>query len=448
MGAGGVSIFKRVWYINVLPSAAAYIRRADAANVDGTERRDGDRMADLELEKLRIERSALRPKGRKRKRLAWGLLAAVSAGAAATLYQQGWLTPAAEVQTAVVQTLYPSQTFTLLNASGYVVADRKSAVASKVTGRLVFLGVEEGSRVKEGQIIARLESRDSAAARDRAAQNVAVARYHLEQAQAELTNATLDYERKKSLVERGTIARSAFDTAEARYRSARASVEALAAALRAAQAALEEAGVLLDYANIRAPFDAVVLTKNADIGDIVTPLAATADAKAAVVTIADMNSLLAEVDVSESNIAQVKVGQPCEIRLDAFADKRFPARVHMILPTADRSKASVTVKVAFVERDPRVLPEMSAKVAFLSREPAAGENTPFRAAPAAAVTPRNGRHVVFLVEADHVREVAVETGRRFGEMVELRDGPPVASRIATAPLDRLKDGTRISVPKQ
>ena len=405
-------------------------------------------MPDLELEKLRIEKTAGRTRGRRKNRIAWGLVGACLAAAAAVLYHQGWLTPAVQVQAAVVQTLYPSQTFTLLNASGYVVADRKSAVASKVTGRLVFLGVEEGSRVKEGQIIARLESRDSAAARDRAAQNVTVARYQLEQAQAELANAALDYERKKNLVERGTIARSAFDTAEARYRSARASVEALTAALRAAQAALEEAGVLLDYANIRAPFDAVVLTKNADIGDIVTPLAATADAKAAVVTIADMNSLLAEVDVSESNIAQVKVGQPCEIRLDALADTRFPARVHMILPTADRSKASITVKVAFVERDPRVLPEMSAKVAFLSREPAADENTPFRAAPAAALTPRNGQQILFLIEADHVREVAVETGRRFGEMVELRDGPPAGSRIVTAPLDRLKDGTRISTPKQ
>jgi RND family efflux transporter MFP subunit len=405
-------------------------------------------MSDMELEKLRIDKTHARPAARRKKRILWGVVSGCLVATAALLYQQGMLTPAVEVQAAVVQTMYPSQTFTLLNASGYVVADRKSAVASKVTGRLVFLGVEEGSRVKEGQVIARLESRDAAAARDRAAQNVSVARFNLEQSQAELANATLDYERKKNLAERGTIARSAFDTAEARYRSARASVEALAAALRAAQAALQEASVLLDYSNIRAPFDAVVLTKNADIGDIVTPLAATADAKAAVVTIADMNSLLAEVDVSESNIAQVKVGQPCEIRLDAFPDTRFPARVHMILPTADRSKASITVKVAFLERDPRVLPEMSAKVAFLSREPAADEQSPFRAVPAAAVVQRNGTPRVFLIQGDHVRGVAVETGRRFGEMVELRDGPPVASRIATAPLDQLMDGTRVSIPKK
>jgi len=405
-------------------------------------------MPDLELEKLRIEKSALRPRARKRKRLVWAALTVVLAGALSALYRQGLLTPAVEVQAAVVQNVYPSQGLTLLSASGYVVADRKSAVASKLTGRLVYLGVEEGSRVKEGQIIARLESRDAAAARDRALQNVAVARYNLEQARAELDNAILDYERKKTLAATGTIARSAFDTAEARYKTAKASVEALSAAGRATQAALEEANVLLDYTNIRAPFDAVVLTKNADIGDIVTPLAATADAKAAVVTIADMGSLLVEVDVSESNIAQVRVEQPCEIRLDAFPDTRFPGRVHMILPTADRSKASITVKVAFLEREPRVLPEMSAKVAFLSRAVGAGEQAPVRAVPAAAVGARDGKEVVFLIQGDQVREVSVELGRRLGEMVELREGPAVGNRIAASPVDRLKDGARVSIPKQ
>lgn len=405
-------------------------------------------MPDSELEKLRIEKSALRPRSRKRRWLTWAVVTLALAGILGALYRQGLLTPAVEIQASVVQTLYPSQTFTLLNASGYVVADRKSAVASKVTGRLVFMGVEEGSQVKEGQVIARLESRDAVAARERAAQNVTVARHHLEQARAELENAMLDYDRKKNLVERGTIARSAFDAAEARFRTARAAVEALSASQRAAQAALEEATVLLDYTNIRAPFDAVVLTKNADIGDIVTPLAATADAKAAVVTVADMNSLIVEVDVSESNISQVKVGQPCEIRLDAFADTRFPGRAHMILPTADRSKASITVKVAFNERDPAVLPEMSAKVAFLARPPTDDERTSFRAAPAAAVVERNGRPIVFWVQGDNVREAAVQLGRRFGEMVEMKEGPPVGSRIALAPLERLKDGVRISIAKQ
>ena len=405
-------------------------------------------MSQSDLEKLRIEKPSLRTGAVRTKRLRWAAVLLVLLAAAAWAYRQGWFTPAVEIQTAVVQKIFPSQALTLIHASGYVVADRKSAVASKVTGRLVFIGVEEGSRVREGQVIARLESKDAAAACERARHNVEVARHHLEQARAELANAGLDYERKKTLAAAGTIARSVFDTAEARFRTARASVEGLAAALRASQAALEEAGVQLDYTQIRAPFDAVVLTKNADIGDIVTPLAATADAKAAVVTIADMDSLRVEVDVSESNIARVAAGQPCEIRLDAFPDARFPGRVHMILPTADRSKASIAVKVAFVERDAAVLPEMSAKVAFLSREPGPEETVPVRAAPAAAVAEGSGLSRVFVLEGDAVRAVPVTLGRQLGEMVELREGPAVGSRIAVSPLEKLRDGTRVSVPRK
>ncbi len=405
-------------------------------------------MSQIELEKLRIDKSALRPGGGRKKRLAWAVVLMLLLAAAAAAYRQGWLAPAVEIQTALVQNVYPSQALTLLNASGYVVADRKSAVASKVTGRLVFLGVEEGSRVMEGQIIARLESKDAAAARDRARHNVAVARYQLDQARAEKVNAGLDYERKQALVEKGTIARSLFDTAEARFRTAAAAEEGLSAALLAAKAALAEAEVLLDYTNIRAPFDAVVLTKNADIGDIVTPLAATADAKAAVVTIADMESLLVEVDVSEANIGRVAAGQPCEIRLDAFPDRRFPGRVHMVLPTADRSKASITVKVAFEERSAGVLPEMSAKVAFLARAVGPEERAPVAAVPASAVTQGGNGQRVFLLDGETVRAVPVTLGRRLGEMVELRAGPAIGSRIAAVPVEKLSDGSRVSVLKQ
>jgi RND family efflux transporter MFP subunit len=404
-------------------------------------------MADADLEKLRIRKPAAQPAGRRGRRIVWALLLSGLLAAAAVAYQTGWLSPAVEVQTAAVQKVFPAQTFTLLNASGYVVADRKSAVASKLTGRIVHLGVEEGSRVRAGEVIAKLESRDAAAARDRAAQNVQVARHNLEQARAELENASRDYERKRALVERGTIARSVFDTAEARFRTARAAVEALTAAGHAAQAALREAEILLDYTNIRAPFDAVVLTKNADVGDIVTPLAATADAKAAVVTVADMGSLIAQVDVSESTIAQVRVGQPCEIRLDAYPDVRFPGRVHMILPTADRAKASVTVKVAFRELDPAVLPEMSVKVAFLAREPAADEQTAFTAVPAAAVHGGPGAERVFIVAGDRLTATPVSLGRRAGSLVELLQGPAVGTRVAIGPAERLRDGLRVAPGK-
>jgi RND family efflux transporter MFP subunit len=404
-------------------------------------------MPDTDLEKLRIRKSAPQPGAGRAKRVAWALLLAGALAAAAVSYRQGWLSPALEVRTAAVQKVFPAQTFTLLNASGYVVADRKSAVASKLTGRLVTLNVEEGSRVREGEVVAQLESRDAVAARERAARNVEVAHYNLEQARAELVNATQDYERKRSLVDRGTIARSVFDTAEARFRAARAAVEGLTAARSAAQSALQEATILLDYTNIRAPFDAVVLTKNAEVGDIVTPLAATADAKAAVVTVADMRSLMVQVDVSESNIAQVRVGQPCEIRLDAFPDTRFQGRVHMILPTADRTKASITVKVAFYELSPAVLPEMSAKVAFLAREPKADELAAFTAVPAAAVVSGNGGDRVFVIAGDRASETAVALGRRVGTLAELLQGPPVGTRVAVDPVTRLRDGMRVSPAK-
>jgi RND family efflux transporter MFP subunit len=402
-------------------------------------------MADEDISKLRIDKVKVTSRRDRKRRYGIIALALFLVLGLGYLYREGMLTPALEVQVATVQNIYPSQTFTLLNASGYVVAQRKAAVASKVTGRLVFLGVEEGDRVKKGELIARLESGDAAAARDQAKANVVAARHNLDQAKAEFTDASLNYTRRKQLAAGGYIAQSDFDAAEARYRKAEAAVAAQEATLRASTAALREAEVMLEYTNIRAPFDAVVLTKNADIGDIVTPIGAAAEAKAAVVTIADMDSLQVEVDVSESNIQRVKVGQPCEIRLDSLPDTRFPGKVHMIVPTADRTKASILVKVAFAEKDPRILPEMSAKVAFLSRPVSEGEEKPLRAVPSAALVSADGRSAVFAVRSDRVERVVVRVGRQLGDMTEILDGLRVGDRVVTAPLKKVKDGTRVKV---
>jgi RND family efflux transporter MFP subunit len=304
---------------------------------------------------------------RKKRKLVYWVLLIVAVLVLGILYVKGVFTPAIQVQVATVSQIYPSQAFTMLNASGYVVAQRKSALASKVTGRLIWLGVEEGSFVKKDQVVARLENQDVSASKDQASANVNVARFSLEQTQAELRDATLSLNRNKELLSRGVVARQTYDDVLARYEKAVAGVAAGEAALKAATAALEGAAVLLEYTLIRAPFDAVVLTKDADIGDIVTPLGAAANAKAAVVTIADMGSLEVEADVSESNLSRVRAGQPCEIQLDALPEQRFRGEIHMIVPTADRSKATVMVKVRFIDKDKRILPEMSAKVAFLSR---------------------------------------------------------------------------------
>jgi RND family efflux transporter MFP subunit len=330
-----------------------------------------------------------------------------------------------------------------LNASGYVVAQRKAAVAPKITSQLVHLAVEEGSRVKADQLIARLENQDARAALDRTRAELELARHNLDQARAEFENALQDYERSRRLIVPGYITQAEYDAAVARMKTARAAVAAREAALRAARAARDEAAVAVGYAEIRAPFDGVVLTKNADVGDILTPLGAAANAKAAVVTLADMNSLQVEADVSESSIGQVNVGQPCVIQLDALPDARFSGRVHMIVPTADRTKASVMVKVAFLEPDPRILPEMSAKVAFLSREVGADEEQPVLSIPRSALVTEGERSAAFRIRGDRVEAVPVRVGRFLGSAVEVRVGLEAGDKVVVDPPASLRSGSKV-----
>ncbi|MFW6325027.1 MAG: efflux RND transporter periplasmic adaptor subunit, partial [Desulfovibrionales bacterium] len=194
---------------------------------------------------------------------------------------------------------------------------------------------------------------------------------------------------------------------------------------------------------IRAPFDAVVLTKNADIGDIVTPIGAAAGAQASVVTIADMDSLQVEADVSESNISRVLMGQPCIIQLDAVPKDRFAGRVHMIVPTAERSKASVLVKVSFVEKNSRILPEMSAKISFLEREMKPEEREPILLVPGSAVRRQNGQEVMFAVENGRVQGRNVTTGRKFQDRIEVLSGVKAGESVVLAPPPDLEDGDRV-----
>ncbi len=329
-----------------------------------------------------------------------------------------------------------------------MVAQRKAAVASKITSRLVSLSVEEGDRVKKGQVIARLEGEDVKAARDQAAANLNVARSNLERARAELADSKLLFERDKELSGKGYIARAEFDDAEARYKKAVAGFAAAESSIKASAAALRNADVQMEYTLIRAPFDAVVLTKDADVGDIVTPLGAAANAKASVVTIADMSSLQVEVDVSESNIESVRKGQPCEIELDALPETRFPGVVHMIVPTADRSKATVLVKVKFDYLDSRILPEMSARVAFLRRETTPEERKPRTAVSRAAIITRNGKTTVFLIKDNKVIETQVKLGEEIGDMREVVEGLKAGDKVAVRPLDKLRNGVKIKVAEK
>lgn len=404
-------------------------------------------MAGEDLSKLKIDKSPAAPHLRRRKPF-YKIGAVLLVALIALLFVKGAFSPAVQVEVATVTQVYPSRTFTLLNASGYVVAQRKASVSSKATGRLESLYVEEGSRVEGNAIIARLENRDVVASRDQAAANLNLARSNVEQARAELHDATLAYDRARDLVAKGFIAKADYDTAEARYQKAVAGVAASEAGVKANVAALRAADVAIEYTLIRAPFDAVVLTKNADVGDMITPFGAAANAKAAVVTIADMNSLQVEADVSESDLEQVKPGQPCEIQLDALPESRFRGEVHMVVPTADRSKATVMVKVRFLEKDPRILPEMSAKVAFLQRPVTAEEQKSLTALNPAAVLNRKGKKAVFLIKDGRVVETPVTLGSQIGDMVEVREGVKAGEKVVLKPLNKVKGGDRVKVAEK
>ncbi|WP_428559600.1 MAG: efflux RND transporter periplasmic adaptor subunit [Solidesulfovibrio sp. DCME] len=380
--------------------------------------------------------------GRRRRRL-WPILLALllAAGVAA------WaLSPRTfDVQAATVSPAYPSRAVTKLTASGYIVAQRKAALATKATAQLVWLGVEEGSRVKKGEVVARLESADVEAARQQARHDREAADHQVAAAEAELTDARIHFGRMKKLVAGDYVARADYDTAKARLDKAQAALDQAKANKNARAEALNRAEAELTYTDLEAPFDAVVLTKNADVGDIISPLGASSTSKAAVVSIADMSSLAAEVDVSESSLREVTVGEPCEILLDAIPSERFPGTVHMIVPTADRTKATVLVKVRFDALDPRVLPEMSVKVAFLSRPLTPQERTPRLAVPATALTRRDGRDAVFVIEGGKAVLTPVTLGEALGDLREVTSGLAAGQKVVLSPPAKLASGDAVTL---
>ncbi len=352
-----------------------------------------------------------------------------------------------KVATATVVKTYPSRNFTLLNATGYVVAQRKAAISSKATGRLEWLGVHEGSHVKKNEIIARLENRDVRASLSQAIANVQVAKANLEQGQAEQEDAQKAYKRATELLAKKFISSATHDAAQARLNMATAAVSGYRAAIAAASASRQIAQVAFDQTIIRAPFTGVILTKNADVGDNITPFSSAADSKGAVVTMADMETLEVEADVSESSLHKININQSCEIQLDALPDKRLAGFVSRMVPTLDRSKATLLVKVSFTERDPRLLPDMSAKVAFLSKKLTPEERKPLIAIPKEAITNRNGKSVVFVVQNGEARQVEVTSGNTVGELVAVQ-GVNAGDQVVLEPGKRLQEGDKLEFGKK
>ena len=404
-------------------------------------------MSTTDLSKLTISRDQKAFSGKKTGRKKWWIIAVlvvVAIGAVIALRGNG----PQQVEVGVVASAYPSQSITVLNATGRVSARTKAAVSTKATGRLEYLGVQEGSIVKAGDVLARIENRDVTATLDQAQASLRAATANREQGAAELRDAAANLKRSEDLVKKNFISSATFDAALARYDKAKASVASFNGAIGVAEANVRATKVTVEQTLIRAPFDGVVLTKNANVGDIITPFSSAVDSKGAVVNMADMSTLEVEADVSEVSLSKVSVGQPVELQLDAFPDLRLLGKLSRIVPTVDRSKATVLVKIEFIEKDKRVLPDMSAKVAFLQRELKPEERKPVTAAQQAAVVKRDGRDVVFVIDDKNVvKQTEVAVAGKVGDLVQVSAVKP-GDKVVLNPSDKIKDGGSVTILKK
>ena len=338
----------------------------------------------------------------------------------------------------------------VLTGQGYVVAQVKAAISSKATGRLQELFVIEGDKVKKGMIIGRIESNDVQANLNQQKAQIAVLNASVANAQAELEDAHSAYLRQQSLLQNKVGTQSEFDASQGRWKRALAQVSVAQAQINVQQAAIASAQVLVENTVIRAPFDGTVLSKNANVGEVITALGAAAGARGAVVTLANMSSLEVEADVSESSLSKILPNMPVEISVSAIADKKYKGYVNKIIPTADRGKGTVQIKIRFNEIDERVLPEMGAKVNFLRQNIANEVQEPAKILiPTSSILTVNGKKTVFIVGAgSKASEQIIKTGVIFGEFTEVKQGLSPGTSLIISPIEKLSSGSSITIEKE
>ncbi|MBV8784111.1 MAG: efflux RND transporter periplasmic adaptor subunit [Gammaproteobacteria bacterium] len=336
----------------------------------------------------------------------------------------------------------------ILQATGYVTARRQATVSAQITGTLTRVLIEEGDRVQAGQVLARLDDTAQAAALAQAQAQQQAAAAQLQQYQAQLAQARRDLTRSEDLVQRQLVSQQALETARTQVETLGAQVEAQRREVELARASVQGAQVQLGYTTVRAPFAGVVVAKAAQAGEIVSPISAGGGfTRTGVGTIVDMDSLEIEVDVNEAYIHRVQPGQPAQATLDAYPDWTIPAHVIAIIPTADRSKATVKVRIGIDQKDPRILPDMGVRVSFLEEAPARGAAAPPPPGvllPPSAVVERGGRSVVYVLEEDRAREHPVTAGPPAGELRRV-EGIAAGTRVVKAPPPGLVDGTRVRI---
>jgi len=338
----------------------------------------------------------------------------------------------------------------MLDASGYVVARRQATVSSKITGKVVEVLIEEGQRVEVNEVVARLDDANALAqvAQSTAQREQAIASFKA--AEVAFDNAIPTFERNKEQFARQIISAQDFDIAKASHDAARSSLDVAARAVEVAEASLALAQRNLDDTVVRAPFGGIVTVKAAQEGEMVSPVSAGGGfTRTGIGTIVDMDSLEVEVDVSENFINRVRPGQDVSVKLNAYPDWEIPARVIAIIPTADRAKATVKVRVALDDKDSRILPEMGVRVAFLDdpKEDPNAVRVAHRAVvvPQAAVQTNGDTGVVYVIEDDTIERRAVRLGSRSAEGQIVLSGLESGARLAVADFAELADGARIRI---
>lgn len=400
-----------------------------------------------DLSRLRIARD--QPSAGQRNALRTSLLLAGGA-AVLVLAAYFYLRPAAGTDVTVARVEVSgggSGGGTGITANGYVVARTRASVSSRLTGRLAELSVEEGTRVRRGQVMARLENAEYIAALAQAEADSARTEAALREAEAQLGQLQRDLTRARDLVGRNLEATRTAEELEAQVEGAMARVALQRAQIRSATAAIAFARANLDNTFIRAPFDGTVLRKDAEVGEVVAAVAGGGGlTRGAVVTMADLETLEVEVDVNEAYIAQISSGQPTRIVLDAYPTAAFAGQVRQIVPTADRQRATVQVKVGITDRDSRILPEMGARVEFLAVAAAADSAAPMRVfVTADAVRTEGAVTVVYVVRDGVASRRVIEAGPVSGGRREVRSGLSGGEQVIVNPPRGLEEGARVNV---
>jgi HlyD family secretion protein len=418
-----------------------------------------------ELASLKIDQSARAGGGRRGVWITTVILVAAAATGAWFWTQRVHAEPVTTA-TVVARSGGAGSAAAVLNASGYIVARRRATVSSKVTGKVVEVNVEEGQAVRKGQVLARLDDSQVRSALSVAEAQLALSRRGAAEDQAKLREAELTRDRRAALVKEGVVGKAELDTAQSQVESLQARIAYSQEQILVSQSQVNARRTDLDDMVVRAPFDGVAISKDAQPGEMISPVSAGGGfTRTGICTIVDMSSLEVEVDVNESYINRVRPGQPVEAILDAYPDWRIPAHVITSVPSADRAKATVKVRIGFdasassglpratsrgEQLDPRILPDMGVKVSFLA-EPTPQSATvaqPRLLVPKAALRKVNGADVVFVVKGEVAERRAVKVGLMEGDQVEVVSGLQVGERVIVEGPATLADGSRVTVKER